>query len=107
MPKGRQVEGMTPGTNEQYYLAGALDLGIGILHQGLGPRNTKGLLPFASATSSSSQVAPKPARRNVCPMSSIWLSCRPAVGSLTAMGGPHVREKIASRSGRYSKNTPP
>jgi hypothetical protein len=43
MPTGTQVEGMTPGTNEKPYLAGALDLVTGTRHHGLGPRKTNGL----------------------------------------------------------------
>jgi transposase len=31
MPKGEQVEGMTPGTNEKRYLAGALDVTTGAI----------------------------------------------------------------------------
>ena len=40
MPKGTQVEVMTPGTNEKHYLAGALELASGTLHHCLGPRKT-------------------------------------------------------------------
>jgi hypothetical protein len=29
----------------------------------------------------------------MCPMSSIWLSCRPTANSLTAMGGPPTLER--------------
>jgi putative transposase len=43
MPKGTQVEVMTPGTNEKHYLAGALDLATGTLHHCVGPRKTNGL----------------------------------------------------------------
>ena len=43
MPQGTQVEVMTPGTKEKYYLAGALDPATGTLHHGVGPRNTNGL----------------------------------------------------------------
>jgi putative transposase len=43
MPKGTQVEVMTPGTNEKHYLAGALDLATGTLHHALGPRKTNAL----------------------------------------------------------------
>ena len=43
MPKGTQVEVMTPGTNEKHYLAGALDLSTGTLHHAVGPRKTNGL----------------------------------------------------------------
>jgi len=32
MPKGHQVEVMTPGTNEKHYLAGALNLTTDVLH---------------------------------------------------------------------------
>ena len=43
MPQGTQVEVMTPGTNEKYDLAGALDVTTGTLHHGVGPRNTNAL----------------------------------------------------------------
>ena len=43
MPKGTQVEVMTPGTNEKQYLAGALDLTTGTLHHCVGPCKTNGL----------------------------------------------------------------
>ena len=33
MPKGEEVEVMTPGTNEKRYLAGALELTTGTLTQ--------------------------------------------------------------------------
>jgi hypothetical protein len=40
MPKGSQEEVMTPGKNEKYSLAGALNLATGKLLHGLGPRKT-------------------------------------------------------------------
>jgi transposase len=43
MPKGEQVEVMTPGTNEKRYLAGALDLITGILTQCVWYRKQTGL----------------------------------------------------------------
>jgi putative transposase len=43
MPKGTQVEVMTPGQNEKHYLAGALDPTTGALHYALGPRKTNAL----------------------------------------------------------------
>ncbi len=43
MPKGTQVEIMTPGTNAKHYLAGALNLATGTLHHCVGPRKTSGL----------------------------------------------------------------
>ena len=43
MPKGTQVEVMTPGQHQKHYLAGALDLGTGTLHHCLGPRKTNAL----------------------------------------------------------------
>jgi len=42
MPKGHQVEVMTPGKNEKYYLAGALNLTNGVLHQAARVGLTKG-----------------------------------------------------------------
>ena len=43
MPQGTQEEVMTPGTNETYYLAGALHLATGKLLYCLGPRKNNGL----------------------------------------------------------------
>src|SRR5262245_42390944 len=43
MPKGTQVEVMTPGQNAKHYLAGALDLTTGTLHYCLGARKTNAL----------------------------------------------------------------
>ena len=40
IPKGSQEEVMTPGKNEKYYLAGALNLATGQLFHCLGPRKT-------------------------------------------------------------------
>jgi putative transposase len=43
MPKGTQLEVMTPGQNQKHYLAGALELTTGTLHHCLGPRKTNAL----------------------------------------------------------------
>src|SRR5262245_3173869 len=43
MPKGTQLEVMTPGQNQKHYLAGALELATGRLHHCLGPRKTNAL----------------------------------------------------------------
>jgi putative transposase len=43
MPKGTQLEVMTPGQNQKHYLAGALDLATGTLHHCLGARKTNAL----------------------------------------------------------------
>ena len=43
MPKGSQVEVMTPGQNQQHYLAGALDPTTGTLLHCLGARKTNAL----------------------------------------------------------------
>ena len=43
MLQGTQEEIMTPGTNEKYYLAGALNLATGQLLHCLGPRKNNGL----------------------------------------------------------------
>ena len=43
MPKGSQEEVRTPGKNEKYYLAGALNLATGELHYCLGPRKNNTL----------------------------------------------------------------
>jgi putative transposase len=40
MPKGTQVEVMTPGPNQKHYLAGALEPTTGTRHYTLGPRKT-------------------------------------------------------------------
>ena len=40
MPKGTQLQIMTPGQNQKHYLAGALDLATGTLLHCLGPRKT-------------------------------------------------------------------
>jgi putative transposase len=43
MPTGSQLEVMTPGQNQQHYLAGALELAPGTRHHCLGPRQTNAL----------------------------------------------------------------
>jgi putative transposase len=43
MPKGTQLEVMTPGQNQKHYLAGALDPTTGTLLHCLGPRKTNAL----------------------------------------------------------------
>jgi transposase len=43
MPKGTQMAVLTPGTNEKYYLAGALDMATGTVHHCVGPRKTNEL----------------------------------------------------------------
>jgi transposase len=43
MPKGEQVEGLTPGTNEKRYLAGALDITTGTTQHCVWYRKTTGL----------------------------------------------------------------
>jgi hypothetical protein len=43
MPKGSQVEVMTPGQNHQHDVAGALDPATGTLFHGLGARQTNAL----------------------------------------------------------------
>jgi putative transposase len=43
MPKGTQLEVMTPGQNQKHYLAGALELTTGTLHHCLGLRKTNAL----------------------------------------------------------------
>lgn len=40
MPKGTQIEVLTPGKNEKQYLAGAWDLRTGVVHYRCGPRKT-------------------------------------------------------------------
>ena len=43
MPKGVQVEVLTPGTNEKHYLAGAWDWRTGVVHSCFGPHKTNPL----------------------------------------------------------------
>jgi putative transposase len=43
MPQGTQLAVMTPGQNQQHYLAGALELATGTLHHCLGPRKNHAL----------------------------------------------------------------
>jgi putative transposase len=43
MPKGTQVEVLTPGKNEKHYLAGAWDWRTGMVHYRFGPRQTNQL----------------------------------------------------------------
>jgi putative transposase len=43
MPKGTQVEVLTPGQNEKHYLAGAWDSRTGVVHYCSGPRKTNAL----------------------------------------------------------------
>ena len=43
MPKGTQVEVLTPGQNEKHYLAGAWDSRTGVVHYCAGPRKTNAL----------------------------------------------------------------
>jgi hypothetical protein len=43
MPKGTQLEVMTPGQNQKHDLAGALDPTTGTLFHCLGPRKTNAL----------------------------------------------------------------
>ena len=43
IPRGSRHEVMTPGKNEKYYLAGALDISTGELHYSLGERKNNGL----------------------------------------------------------------
>jgi transposase len=43
MPKGTQVEVLTPGKNEKCYLAGAWDSRTGVVHSCIGPRKTNAL----------------------------------------------------------------
>ena len=50
MPKGAQVEIMTPGTNEKRYLAGALDLSTGRIEHCVWYRKTTGLFLDLLAT---------------------------------------------------------
>jgi transposase len=43
MPKGTQVEVLTPGKNQKHYLAGAWDSRTGVVHSCVGPRKTNAL----------------------------------------------------------------
>jgi transposase len=62
MPKGHQVEVMTPGTNEKHDLAGALNLTTGVLHQRLGPRKTHALCRDLLTLLDHTYAAPKVTR---------------------------------------------
>jgi transposase len=59
MPKGKQVEVMTPGTNEKRYLAGALDLTTGIIAQWVWYRKQTGLLLDLLETLARTHPAPR------------------------------------------------
>ena len=58
MPKGKQVEGRTPGTNEKRDLAGALDLSTGTLTHGVWYRKQTGL--FSDLLAPLEQTHPAP-----------------------------------------------
>src|SRR5215510_5127329 len=61
MPQGTQAEVMTPGKNEQHYLAGALHLATGKVLYCLGPRKNNGLfrelLPLLDTTYRARQIS--------------------------------------------------
>ena len=59
MPKGEQVEVMTPGTNEKRYLAGALDLTTGTLTQCVWYRKQTGLFLDLLETLDRTHPAPR------------------------------------------------
>lgn len=59
MPKGAQVEVMTPGTNEKRYLAGALNLATGIIEHCVWYRKTTGL--FLDLLDTLDRASPAPA----------------------------------------------
>ena len=65
MPKGEQVEVLTPGTNEKRYLAGALDLAPGTTQHCVWYRKTTGLFLDLLATLDRAYPAPKFARLSV------------------------------------------
>jgi transposase len=58
MPKGAQVEVMTPGTNEKRYLAGALDIATGTTQHCVWYRKTAGLFVDLLATLDRAYPAP-------------------------------------------------
>jgi transposase len=58
MPKGTQVEVLTPGTNEKRYLAGALDLSTGTTQHCVWYRKTTGLFVDLLATLDRAYPAP-------------------------------------------------
>jgi hypothetical protein len=58
MPKGEQVEVLTPGTNEKRYLAGALDLTTGIITHCVWYRKQTGLFLELLATLDRTHSAP-------------------------------------------------
>jgi transposase len=59
MPKGTQVEVMTPGTNEQRYLAGALNISTGTTQHCVWYRKTTGLFVDLLATLDRAYPAPQ------------------------------------------------
>ena len=59
MPKGIQMAVMTPGTNEKYYLAGALELSTGTLRHCCGPRKTNALFRELLETLDDAYPAPQ------------------------------------------------
>ena len=59
MPKGAQVEILTPGTNEKRYLAGALDIHTGTIQHCVWYRKTTGL--FRDLLDTLDRTAPAPA----------------------------------------------
>ncbi len=69
MPKGAQVEVMTPGTNEKRYLAGALDIATGTITQCVWYRKTTGL--FLDPLDTLDRAYPRLGRS---PTSPLWLT---------------------------------
>jgi transposase len=65
MPKGEQVEVLTPGTNEKRYLAGALDMATGTTQHCVWYRKTTGLFLDLLATLDRSYPAAKFSRLSV------------------------------------------
>ncbi len=65
MPKGAQVEVLTPGTNEKRYLAGALDIAIGTTQHCVWYRKTTGLFLDLLATLDRTYPTPKFSRLSV------------------------------------------
>jgi transposase len=105
MPQGTQLEVMTPGQNEQYSLAGALDLTTGTLLHCLGPRNTNALFRDLLGTLEASYPPDRCTRLYVvvdndkihqakaveqwlATHGSRYCACRPTVLARTPLSGP-------------------
>jgi hypothetical protein len=102
-PRGRQEAGMTPGQNANHSLAGALQLVLGTILPGLGPRSSRAGVALRSETMTRG-IQPQQARSGGPPIRA-WRCCgyRPlarepilasgpwAMGTIRAHGTTHAR----------------